>query len=190
MQTESSTSLTLQAGNTVGQIGYEEAKEAFQKNSNWWTVFACFDLPDFKPSALWISKKTNIQVEEVVEALEGLVVIGFLKKENGSFTPIKGKDFIKFDWGNKTKAEIQEDHTTVTQQILNQMHPKTTVAWDHKFFAGNKEIIQELYDDIQLAFQKAFEKGQQNKVANDSIFKITFTGVDVLKFNENTQGEQ
>lgn len=188
MQTELNASDTLQPGSSSEQIGYSDAQEAFQLNSNWWTVFALFDLPDFTPSALWISKKTGIRVEEVVEALEGLVVLGFLKKENGTFSPVKGKEFLKFDWSKKTKTEIIDEHAIVSQQILNQMHANTTVAFDHRFLAGNKEIIVELYKDIQEAFNKAFEKSQKMKAANDAIFKITFTAVDVLK-GHDTNGK-
>ncbi|MBX3018768.1 MAG: hypothetical protein KF767_12825 [Bdellovibrionaceae bacterium] len=51
----------------------------------------------------------------------------------------------------------------------------------HRFLAGNKELIIELYKDIQAAFDKAFEKSQQQKASNDAIFKVTFTAVDVLQ---------
>jgi hypothetical protein len=70
-------------GNKREQVGYLEARETFQRNSDWWAVFAAFDLPDFNPSPIWISKKTGIQIEEVVHALEGLSVLGYLKKETG-----------------------------------------------------------------------------------------------------------
>lgn len=190
MRIEQNASQTLHAGNSSGQIGFLEAKEAFQRNSNWWTVFAAFDLPDFNPSTLWLAKKTNLSVEEVVDALEGLTVLGYLQKENGAFEPVKGKEFLKFDWSNKSKAEIIDEHAIVSQQILNHMHPDTTVAFDHRFIAGNKEIILDLYKDIQAAFDRAFAKSQENKTANDAIFKITFTGVDVLKGqNANGRGQ-
>lgn len=189
MQTEINVSPNLNAGNTPEQIGYMEAKESFQRNTNWWTVFATFDLPDFNPSALWISKKTDLHVEEVVEALEGLTVLGYLKKENGAYDPIKGKEFLKFDWSNKSKSEIIDEHAVVSQQILNHMHADTTVAFDHRFIAGNKQLIDELYQDIKIAFDKAFAKSQENKLKNDSIFKITFTGVNVLKSSlQNERG--
>lgn len=184
MQLDTHASQTLSAGNSSEQIGYAEAKEVFQRNTKWWTVFAAFDLCDFNPSPLWISKKTGVSVEEVVEALEGLTVLGYLKKENGSFNPVKGKEFSKFDWSGKTKGDIIDEHAVVSQQILNEMHVDTTIAYDHRFLAGNKDIIVELYKDIQAAFDKAFMKAQENKSANDAIYNITFTGVDVIKAHD------
>lgn len=173
-------SLNLVIGNASPQIGYEEAKRAFQLNSNWWTVFASFDLPDFQPSAIWISTKTGIEIKEVVEALEGLLVLGMLEKKNGFISSIKNKNFFGFEWKNKSKAEIFEEHAIVSQQILNHVTPNSSVALDHRFFACNKDIITELYNDIKSAFDKAFEKSQTTQNNNTDIFKITFTAVNVL----------
>lgn len=190
MELNSSPSQALAFGNQPNQIGYLDAKETFQKNTHWWTVFATFDLPDFQPSPLWIAKKTKISVEEVVEALEGLVSLGYLQKQKDSFSIIKGKEFLNFDWSNKSKAQIIDEHALVSQQILNDLHENTTVAFDHRFLAANKMIITELYQDIQKAFSSAFEKAQKSPSENDAIFKITFTGVDVLKSNDSQERGQ
>lgn len=190
MQPDTHASQTLSAGNSSEQIGYAEAKDAFQRNTKWWTVFTTFELNDFNPSPLWISRKTGVSVEEVVEALEGLAVLGHLRKENGSFFPIPGKQFANFDWTGKTKAEIIDEHAVISQQILNDMHPKTTVAFDHRFIAGNDKILNELYADIRAAFDRAFQKSQENKSANNAIYNITFTGVDVIKAHDTKGREQ
>lgn len=181
--------LSLNVGQ-VHLINYNDAKDKFQRNTNWWTVFASFDLPDFVPSILWISKKTEINVEEVAEALEGLLLLGYLKKNVGFFEPIKDKEFSSFDWKTKTKSEIINEHAVVSQQILNQMREDVTLVFDHRFFAANKSVMVELYKDIQVAMNKAFKASQENKSENDSIFKLTFTGVDVLnKCSQKNRGQ-
>lgn len=178
---DQTSSQTLESGKSGNQIGFLDARENFQNNSNWWTVFATFNMPDFNPSTLWISKRANLPVEEVVEALEGLTSLGYLTKTNDSFVPVKGKEFLSFDWSGKSKAEIIDQHALVSQQILNHLHPATTVVFDHRFFASNIEIVTQLYKDINSAFEKAFLDSQANKSKNDGIYKITFTAVDVLK---------
>lgn len=190
MQLDHQASQTLSAGNSPEQIGYAEAKDAFQRNTKWWAVFAAFDLSDFNPSPLWISKKTGVSVEEVVEALEGLSVLGYLKKDNGSFNTVKGKEFLNFDWSGKSKMDIIDEHAVVSQQILNEMSTDKTIAFDHRFLAGNPEIITELYKDIKLAFDKAFQKAQMSKSTNNAIYNITFTGVDIVKSNDNQERAQ
>jgi hypothetical protein len=182
--------LNLVIGNASPQIGYEEAKRAFQLNSNWWTVIASFDLPDFQPSAIWISTKTGIELKEVVEALEGLLVLGMLKSENGFIKPVKNRNFFEFDWKSKSKSEIKEEHAIVSQQILNDMNDSSLVVFDHRCFAGNLEIISKLYSDIKKAFDNAFEAAQNSKnQENDRVFKITFTAVDALKITPNEMGD-
>lgn len=165
---------------------FGDAREQYQKNSNWWVVYATFDLPDFVPSPTWISQRTKLDVSEVVEALDGLTTLGFLNKENGAFYPVKGKDFVNFNWPDKSKAQIIDEHAIVSQQMLNQLSEEVRIAFDHRCFAANKEIVVELYKDILNSFEKAFQKAQANPCSNDGIFKMTFTAVDVAP----TQGSQ
>ena len=181
-------STQLKAGSQADQVGYSEAKDAFQRNSDWWSVFASFDLPDFTPSPIWISRKTGVPIEDVVEALEGLSVLGYLKKDKGAFYPVKDKPFFSFDWTNKTKSDVIEEHAVVSQQILNHMHDQTTIAFDHRFLAANKDIITELYRDIKRAFDKALDAANEQKARNDGIYKITFTGVDIVKRDSRDNG--
>lgn len=165
------------------QIAVGDAMDTYKMNSNWWAVYACYDLPDFTPSPKWIEQKTGIQVSEVVEALDGLTALGFLVKEGGAFYPSKDKNYVKFSWPKKSKAEIIDQHSTVSLQILNQLNDQTTIAFDHQCFASNPQIITELYKDFEAAIKKAFEKSQQNQNANDGIYKFTFTAVDVVPKN-------
>jgi len=185
MSTELNGNIALHPGKSHEQILYKDALEAYQRNSNWWTVFATFDLPDFSPSPIWITKKTGLNIEEVVEAIEGLAVLGFLKKENGAFYPVKDKSFVSFDNSKRDKAEVLDEHAVISQQILNHLSSEARVAYDHRCIAANKEIIVDLYRDILTAFDKAFQKSQEVK-NNDGIFKITFTAVDVVPANETT----
>lgn len=187
MSTELNSSDTLQAGNSPEQISFNSAMEAYHRNSDWWTVFASFDLPDFNPSPMWIAKKTNLPVEEVVEALEGLTVLGFLTREGGAFYPVKGKDFVKFDVKAKSKAETIEEHALISNQMLNQLRAEAVVAVDHRCFAGNLDTLKSLYADINAAFEKAYEKSR-TQPNNDRIFKLTFTAVDVVNHSANGRG--
>lgn len=175
---------SLHAGRSEEHIPYQDALEAYQRNSNWWTVFAAFDLPDFSPSPIWLSQKTGLPIEEVVEALEGLTVLGFLKKDGGAFYPIKGKNFVKFDVHGRSKADVLDQHALISQQILNHLIPSARVAIDHRCISANREIVTELYTEISAAFDRAFEKSQAAKQQNDGVFKITFTAVDVLAQNQ------
>ena len=181
MNPEVSSPPSLHAGSGNDQVGLPQARDAFQRNSDWWTVFAAFDLPDFNPSPLWISKKTGISVEDVVEALDGLSVLGYLKKANGAFYPTKDGEHHNFSYGDKNKTQVISEHSVVSQQILNDLSEQSLFAFDHCFMTGNKQILTELYHDVQKAFDSAIQKAKQDKKSNDCIFKMTFTAVDVVK---------
>ena len=174
----------LAGGKSDTPVSYADALANYRGNSDWWVVFAAFDLPDFQPSPLWIANRTHLPLEVVVEALEGLAVLGYLQKQNGAFYPIKGKDFVKLDVFNRKKAEVLQEHGLIARQILNQLAEEALVAVDHRCFASNVEILHELYSDIAKAFESAYKKSQQAKV-KDQVFKMTFTAIDVL----NQKGE-
>ncbi len=176
----------LTKGKDTTSITYEDALSNYRGNTDWWVVFASFDLPDFKPSPLWISQKTRVPVETVVEALEGLTVLGYLQNNGGAYTPVPGKDFVKFEVQNRKKPEVIHEHSLITRQILNQLTEDALVAVDHRCFASNVEILKELYSDISQAFQKAYQNSQTSKT-KDKVFKMTFTAVDVLEQKGTTR---
>lgn len=177
---EANTTENLAIGSSLSPISFAEAMENYRKNSSWWVVFATFDLPDFQSSPLWIANKTNLPVDVVVEALEGLAVLGHLKKNQDAFYPVKGKDFVNLDVTGRKKADIIEEHSLISAQVISQMHENALLAVDHRCFASNVETLKELYSDIAKAFEKAYQASQANK-NNDRIFKMTFSAVDVLQ---------
>jgi len=75
----------------------------------------------------------------------------------------------------------------ISQQVLNDLEVTQKMAFDHRCFAANDEILTELYKDLATAFEKAFAKAQMSQ-NRDRIFKMTFTAVDVLKSSTNTRG--
>ena len=187
MSLETQTDLVLQQGQTH-QMSIGEAMDAYKRNTNWWAVYAAFDLPDFTASPKWISQKTGVDVAEVVEALDGLVLIGKLRKEQGAFYPVKGENHVRLDNSQKTRSQIIDEHALVSLQMLNHLDGTSKVAFDHRCFAANLDILKELYSEINAAFEKAFEKSQSNPKANDGIYKMTFTAVDTVQHATTTQG--
>lgn len=179
-KTSNHTEPTLASGAALSPISYADALENYRKNTDWWVVFAAFDLPDFQPSPLWVSQRVKLPVDVVVEAMEGLAVLGYLRKENGAFYSIKGKDFVKFNVTSQKKSEVIEEHSLISHQIINQLTEDALMAVDHRCFASSVEILKELYSDVAKAFEKAYQASTEAK-NKDRIFKMTFTAVDVLQ---------
>jgi hypothetical protein len=159
---------------------FSDVLDAYQRNSNWWTVFACFDLVGCQPTVDWIAERTGLPRVDVNEALEGLRMLGYLRQDGDRYYPVHGKDFVHFGFEGLSKAQVVDRHALVSQQILNHLEPTRKYAFDHRCFAADDEIIGELYKDIAAAFDKAFTKSRNYRGA-DKVFKMTFTAVDVLK---------
>lgn len=92
---------------------------------------------------------------------------------------MKDRTFIQLDHGNQKKADLIEEHSLISHQIINNLNEDAIFAYDHRCFAANTEILKELYADISKAFAKAYETSQhvQNK---NKVFKMSFTAVDVV----------
>jgi hypothetical protein len=170
---------SLSTGSSQSQISYADALENHKKNTDWWVVYAAFDLPDFQSSPLWLSSKLNLTVDTVIEALEGLTVLGHLKKDANGYAPSKGRNFVQLNVTQGKKADVIEDHSLISRQIINHLSEEALMAVDHRCFASNVEILKELYSDINAAFEKAY-KNSSKVENNDRIFKMSFTAVDVL----------
>lgn len=124
--------LELKAGIPANSISYSDALENYRKNTDWWVVFSAFDLPDFQNSPIWIASRLNLNLETVIEALEGLVVLGFLVKDAKGYSVVKGKDFIQIDPKNLKKSDVIEEHSLITRQVVNQLCEEAVMAVDHR----------------------------------------------------------
>lgn len=169
----------LAMGATTSPISYADALENHRTNTDWWAVFACFDLAGMQPSPLWMADHLKISLEVVIEALEGLVVLGYLTKNAKGYSVIPDKDYIKLNPTALPKSVLIEEHSLITRQIINDLTENQVLAVDHRCFASNVEILKQLYSDINLAMEKAYE--QSKALSNrDCIFKMSFTATDIV----------
>lgn len=169
----------LTNGSNFGTISYSDAMENYRKNTDWWVVFAAFDLPGFQASPLWISQRLKMSIETVIEALEGLKLLGYLSTGSGLYEKVPGREFIHVGPNDRKKSEVIEEHSVISAQVLNQLHETAIMAIDHRCFASDVETIKELYSDLNAAMEKAYKKSIASS-AKDRIFKMSFTAVDVL----------
>ena len=169
----------LSTGHLQPTVDFTSVRDSYQRNSNWWAVFACMDVREIEPTLKGLVQKTQLHPSEVREALDGLCLLGYLVRKDDRFERVPGRDFLHFDYASTSKAEIVDRHGLVSQQILNDLAACERLAFDHRCFAANDAILAELYKDLRAAFDKAFAQAQTSGTC-DRIFKMTFTAVDVL----------
>jgi hypothetical protein len=169
----------LATGQKSNPVSYADALENYRKNTDWWIVLEAFDLNNFNGSALWVSQRTGLDVETVIEALEGLSVLGLLTKSSNGFEKIQ-KDFLGFE-STKNKQQRFLDHSLVSSQILNHLNEDSKAAIRYGHFASNLSIITEMYEKINQVILEADEKSKAlSRDQIDNVYLLSMTAVTAI----------
>lgn len=178
---------SLASGVATSPISYADALENYRTNTDWWIVFESLDLPNAIGSALWLSGRTGISVETVTEALEGMIVLGLLKKSHNGYEKIK----LNFDIPHEgqTKQQRMEEHALISRQILNHLHNDARGAIRFASFASNIQIIADLYQKIDKALLEAQEQSRKlPKDQLDNVYLASYTSITSLPIIQTGKG--
>lgn len=178
---------SLAFGAATSPISYADALENYRKNTDWWIIFDSLDLPSSMGSSLWIAGRTGISVESVAEALEGLVVLGLLRKSHNGYEKVK----VNFDLpsDNQTKQQRMEDHALISRQILNHLNEDARGAIRFASFASNIQIIADLYQKIDKALLEAQEESRKlSKEQLDNVYLASYTSITALPLDVKRKG--
>lgn len=178
---------SLASGTATSPISYADALENYRTNTDWWIVFESLDLPNAVGSSLWLSGRTGISVETVTEALEGLVVLGMLKKSQNGYEKIKLN--FNFPHEGQTKQQRIEEHALISRQILNHLHHEARGAIRFASFASNMQIIADLYQKIDKALIEAQEQSRKlPKEQLDNVYLASYTSITSLQTGQTGKG--
>ncbi len=183
----SNSEINLASGAPTSPITFADALENYRKNTDWWIIFDSLDLPSSMGSALWISGRTGISVESVTEALEGLVVLGLLRKSPNGYEKAK----INFDLpsDNQTKQQRMEDHALISRQILNHLNEDARGAIRFASFASNIQIIADLYQKIDKALLEAQELSRKlPREQLNNVYLAFYTSITALPLDTKRKG--
>lgn len=167
---------SLAAGTSQSPISYADALENYRMNTDWWIVFDSFELPNAIGSSLWISGRTGLSLDTVTEALEGLVMLGLIKRTDKGFEAVK--NVIKLPNEDLTKQKYMENHALISRQVLNHLTDDARGALRFASFASNIKIIAEMYEKINQAILDADEQSKKlSRDQIDNIYLASFTAV-------------
>lgn len=154
----------LTAGRANGSVGYNEALNQLSTNLNCSLVFALFDLPDFSSSPIWMADKLQISVEEVLETLEGLQVLGLIRQSEKGFEAICETTDHLARVTTKDPAshfsEWAEKHSIMAQQALNLLTGDSIRGFRHDVFPSNPEIIYWMTEEITKVIQEGRRRSE------------------------------
>ncbi len=171
--------LEVEGAVSVGPANRRTLQLQYIGNWVWRAVASLVDTRDFDPSPKWIAKKINVNLEEVVDALEGLEKLGIIGR-----TPQGYKKLLKYvyfsDRDLNPKA-VLADHVLISTQImgrLNPANPNLGCFYRTGFVATNQELAKKYFSKME-SVMKEFLMESANCAA-DSVYAFTFSAVDVI----------
>ncbi len=109
----------------TSQAKYSEISlETFKIISDWYhfAIVELTVLDDFKYSIDWIAEQLDITPEQVSEAINRLIKLGFVAEEGGTLKPLK--DFTSTKEDTPSEA-IRSFHNQIINKALNSLHNET-----------------------------------------------------------------
>lgn len=102
--------------NENSQSTFYKLIDLFYGNWIWRAVHTLVDHPNFTPSPTWIAEMLSISVAEAVDALEGLIELGLVVRNENSYKTHMPKMLIPEE---KTKKAFSiKCHKQLTQQLI------------------------------------------------------------------------
>jgi DNA-binding Lrp family transcriptional regulator len=156
---------------------YTESLYKFQGDLDWRAIHALFDHQDFNPSHKWIAGQIGCSVEKVVEAIEGLITLGIIKRTTDGFAIAK-KDFSFSDLGEINRESRIDSNILLTQQI-SQKRNYVSPGFDRtSFVSSNKELTTELFEKISELITDYRKKSLESH--KDGVYSLAVIATDIL----------
>lgn len=163
-------------------------KEALQKRYTsswvWRTVAAIVDVSPDSRSPLWISKKINVSVQEVVEAIEGLEALGIIERTANGYKRIL--KYIYYSDAHLDPMSLLGDHVMISSQILSRLHPTNpnqNSFYRTGFVATNATLAKDFclkVEGLMKEFIEASAKEPSDRVVGFSFSNVKITREDGL----------
>lgn len=158
---------------------YQESLQKFYADIEWRKIHALFDHQDFKPSLKWISEMIGCSVEKCNEVIEGLIILGVVKRSSEGFT-IANLDFSFNDHPGFIRETRIDASIQLAHQIANERDYTRTGLDRTTFLSTNRELVLEFYDEVSKVVE-AFRTKSLEAKKKDVVFSMALIGSDVLK---------
>lgn len=163
----------------------KKLQEKYTGSWLWRTLAAMVDMSSFEPSPIKLAAQLNVTVEQVVEALEGLVELGIIRRTTDGFSRVF-KNVYFSDRQLNPKA-LLVDHMLVSTQISGRLDAFNNKGQFYRtgFVATNRETMNNFCEKLDALMREFLE--ESSKAEADTVFAMTFSGVEVLA--KTVQGE-
>jgi hypothetical protein len=141
---------------------------------NWiWRAVECLvEAPDFDPSPKWAAKRLNVSVEKIVDAMEGLIRLGYVERTGSSFKSRIPEYHLSPD--DLTREQLLEGHSKLAPQVISKLKPTSKfTTW---FFLGNEDLVKKygpkFMDLYAQMHAEGLKSGMKEVIASEIGFAI------------------
>lgn len=156
-----------------------ELQKKYTSNWSWRALAALIDVnPEASRSIKWLAQKLSIAIEEVVEGLEGLEMLGIIERTAQGYKKIL--KYVYFSDRDIDPMSVLADHVLVSAQILSRLNPRNLNKksfYRTGFVASNEELVRDFCLQIE-ALMKTFVE-QSAKCEADRVVGFSFSNVKV-----------
>lgn len=146
--------------------------DAFKIISDWYHlgILELMKMKGFRSDERWISRRLGVSVIQIELALERLMRVGLLKKENGEYLATKNDGWIP---GGVPSESIRKFHRQVLQKAIESIstQPVDERILGTHFLTLNRDDVKEAAQEIE-EFQLKFCRRFQAEKKKDSVYCI------------------
>lgn len=146
----------------------------------WRAINALVSANDFNPSPTHISRRLNVDVEEVVCALEGLERLGFIYKNNNTYK--KCINIVTNSHTNLDENSLLQTHISISSQILTNLNTNSLIK--SLFINSNEVIIRKNLPKI-IDFFTSLQKDSDD-ISSSEVFAIQ---ISIGQLTNKPQGD-
>ncbi len=179
------------AAKTASNAAEPEAQAALWDHffGDWiWRAVECLvDVKGFNPSPRWISTRLGVSVEQAVDALDGLLELGLLKRDqDGGF--VRNPEAVKPNimWPIEQFNKAIESHYIMSNQIRSRMNVSkfNDLYMKDMIIAGSREDVDNCVRKINDAIMELH--GSNSSDARDAdVYGCSISFVSLTEDNQN-----
>lgn len=159
-----------------------DASRSFWSNAKWRTLFCLLESKGHLPISE-LAKTVGLTVNDAVAALEATELLGLVKKSEKGY--VQTKSYMRrFRSDFLTKFDIISDYLLSSAQVNNRML-ETITDENHRtrslIYNSNKELVAELYANIDNAIENFKKKSEMNKSTWDGVYALSVALIEMTK---------
>ncbi|MBT4762372.1 MAG: DUF4423 domain-containing protein [Bdellovibrionaceae bacterium] len=164
-------------------LNLKKINDQMSGNLVWQAVYALIGYSEKTSSLKWLSQQLDVDLEEVNNAIEGLIRLKLISKSEQGYKKSQNST-LYFKIANCPESELLKHHIAVSRQTLNLLQPDNINTYLREVTISNKEILAELHQAVYKVFLEFGSKSKSlSKSEDDGVYSLTFTATQTMALN-------